>query len=199
MRFLDTEPDQASDGTPDKGEKKEVKEKREITVSENQYHAMRRKLEKLELEKEERKLTEELKTKETEEKRLADEGRFDELQKLHADEVKGVEDKWQTKVKHMEIRAKLGRYFDDVFIDFGVKQIEDAEDLDVAVAELLENENYQRYRVDKQLPTPPGLPPAGTKPAHKDKTISDLRAQVHAGDRDAAREMERCIINGESV
>jgi hypothetical protein len=206
MKFMDTEPE----GATDKNEEESKFSQDEIRITQSQFNALKaseRIAKKLQAEVEESVQKKAQEAEEREKEKLATQGKVDELREYYEKKLKAERDEAELKDRKKDLHLKLAPHFDNVFIKGeGVEKLISAEDVDAEIAEMLKNEAYQRYRIDVQAEqtqtkraTPGISPSAGTKPAHTGKNLKDLQGLVNSGDRDAAREMEQRLMNGETL
>jgi hypothetical protein len=206
MKFMDTEPE----GATDKNEEESKFSQDEIRITQSQFNALKaseRIAKKLQAEVEEAVQKKAQEAEELEKEKLATQGKVDELREYYEKKLKAERDEAELKDRKKDLHLKLAPHFDNVFIKGeGVEKLISAEDVDAEIAEMLKNEAYQRYRIDVQAEqtqtkraTPGISPSAGTKPAHTGKNLKDLQGLVNSGDRDAAREMEQRLMNGETL
>jgi hypothetical protein len=179
--------------TPTKGETKPTESK--PTIDENAYYAALRVAKKYEKMEAEQKEAKEREKEEAKKRDLANQGKIKELEELY-----------EKKLRDADNRVKLGQHFNYVFLAHGMKELEGVDNIDEKIKEMVEAPEYQSYRLDAAPPKQPQQrQPAGTPPPiaaqtnTSNRNMDELKAAVSKGDREAARELEQRLIDGESL
>jgi hypothetical protein len=193
--FRDAEPEQSSTPQGEEQQQQQQQQQSEAekpTYTNDQFYAMKRRLEKFENKELERERQAEQKEKAAKAAELAKQDKFDEILKQHQKEVDELNSRWESQLKTERIKTQLGRNFHPAFFEHALTKLADAEDTDAAIQALVENPDYSAFKINasqtQTIKRDAAALPAIAGPKTSTSQYDDLYSRVNSDDMSVRKE-----------